>query len=185
MAEKSFKPAKDIIKTVNSSSLTRKEEEEQDIKRLPSWKVQQLALRKKFKGEKWNPSKKLSREQMEGLRLLKSQFPHLTASDLGEQFKISPEVVRRILKAKWQPNEKEMARIQERWQRRGERVQQLYDNNQKDSTITPQREFLDIPKQISIDSSRGAPKFVIRRRKPFQRQKSGRNKLYLLQQGNE
>ncbi|AQZ14585.1 RRG9 (YNL213C) [Zygosaccharomyces parabailii] len=181
------KTVKDVIRAVNSSSLIKKEEYEVDKTKLPSWKIQQLALRKKFGGERWNPSKKLSREQMEGLRLIKTQFPHLTARDLGEQFKVSPEVVRRILKTKWQPNEKEMARIQERWQRRGDRIQQMYETVQQEHQNTipqPCQELVAIPKQISIDSSRGAPKFVVRRRKSFQKKKTGRNKLYLLQHGS-
>ncbi|CEP64610.1 mitochondrial ribosome assembly protein RRG9 LALA0_S12e02872g [Lachancea lanzarotensis] len=127
------KTARDIIKLVNSSSLTEAESSqnisELQAARMPDWKRQKLSLKRKFQGEKWNPKKKLSREQMESLRLLKQQFPHMSASQLGDHFKVSPEVVRRILKSKWAPDELERSKIQERWKRRSERVTQLYENH--------------------------------------------------------
>ncbi|SCU93250.1 LAFA_0F15412g1_1 [Lachancea sp. 'fantastica'] len=127
------KTARDLVKLVNSSSLTEAESSkklsESHTARLPDWKLQKLSLNKKFQGEKWNPKKKLSREQMESLRLLKQQFPQMSASQLGMHFQVSPEVVRRILKSKWNPDEAEMSKIQERWKRRSDRINQLYENH--------------------------------------------------------
>lgn len=52
----------------------------------------------------WQPPKKLSRDAMEGLRLLHKQNPDIfTTPVLAEKFRISPEGVRRVLKSKWEP----------------------------------------------------------------------------------
>lgn len=91
---------------------------------LPPWKRQLYGLREKFDGESWNPKKKLSREAMEGIRLLKQHMPHMNSGDIAKMFKIPTESVRRILKTKWQPSEQEMDKMAERWVRRGERVKQ-------------------------------------------------------------
>ncbi|KZP15307.1 hypothetical protein FIBSPDRAFT_705925, partial [Athelia psychrophila] len=53
----------------------------------------------------WQPPKKLSRDAMEGLRLLHKQNPDIfTTPVLAEKFRISPEGVRRVLKSKWEPS---------------------------------------------------------------------------------
>lgn len=92
----------------------------------PTWLVQKTALQRKFQGAQWNPPKRLSRQEMESVRLLKSQFPKMTATDLATKFKISPEAIRRILKAKWTPNEDDANNIQLRWSRRGQRIKEMY-----------------------------------------------------------
>lgn len=52
----------------------------------------------------WSPPKKLSREAMDGLRIMHAQNPDIfTTPILAEKFRISPEAVRRILKSKWEP----------------------------------------------------------------------------------
>lgn len=52
----------------------------------------------------WSPPKKLSREAMDGLRIMHAQNPDVfTTPILAEKFRISPEAVRRILKSKWEP----------------------------------------------------------------------------------
>lgn len=91
-------------------------------KHLPEWKRQMYALREKFGTEKWQPRKKLSREAMEGIRVLKEHSPELNAGDFAKMFKVSPESIRRILKSSWTPNEDELGKIADRWSRRGERV---------------------------------------------------------------
>jgi hypothetical protein len=63
----------------------------------------------------WAPPKKLSREAMDGLRSLHEHDPDaFTTPELAKRFKISPEAVRRILKSKWRPDERRMAKIAER-----------------------------------------------------------------------
>jgi hypothetical protein len=92
-------------------------------KRKPEkWQVQKEAIKEKFK-EGWNPPKKLSPDALDGIRHLHATAPEkFTTPILAEQFKISPEAIRRILKSKWQPSEKEIQDRRNRWQRRHDRI---------------------------------------------------------------
>jgi hypothetical protein len=45
-----------------------------------------------------------------------------TTPVLAENFKVSPEAIRRILKSKWQPSPEDQESRRQRWERRGERV---------------------------------------------------------------
>ncbi|SCV05307.1 LANO_0H04588g1_1 [Lachancea nothofagi CBS 11611] len=155
-AMKSAKTAKDLIKLVNSSSLTQAENSDKSLRlnsKAPAWKLQKLALNTKFEGQQWSPKKKLSREQMESIRLLKNQFPQMTASQLGEQFQVSPEVIRRILKSKWQPDESEAVKIQERWKRRSERITQMFES----SSITAPP-----PRRLVLGSGRSNTEILVK-----------------------
>lgn len=123
--------AKSIIKAINNNSLTRKEQVNSEGKKCnslplhkkqPEWKKQKLALYNKFNGQQWNPAKKLSRDEIEQVRMLRENFPSMNAKEISEHFKVSPESIRRILKTKWKPTEEEMLKIQERWKRRGKRI---------------------------------------------------------------
>lgn len=182
---KKNKTAREILKLINSSTW-QTAEDDKSTQTLPSWKKQVLALKQKFKGERWNPAKKLSRGEMESLRLLKTQFPKLTATDLSERYKVSPEVIRRILKSKWEPTEKEMIRIHARWKRRGARVQEVYNAN-PGMPSDPNNNI--IPKKISISSGRDSSDFVLRNGNVAKNSKSKLNsenqkkksKLFLLQ----
>lgn len=111
---------------VNSSS---KSQPATAVDRRPEWAKRKEAVKKSIKGERWNPSKKLSKTEMEGVRLIKRHNPDITSSELAAQFKVSPEAIRRILKSKWVPTEEEEERIQKRWKRRGERIRQMYRQN--------------------------------------------------------
>ena len=63
----------------------------------------------------WAPPRKISREAMDGLRTLHRHDPDsFTTPVLAEKFKISPEAVRRILKSRWQPDEKRKAQMAEK-----------------------------------------------------------------------
>jgi len=63
----------------------------------------------------WAPPRKVSREAMDGLRTLYRHDPNtFTTPVLAEKFKISPEAVRRILKSRWQPDEKRKAHMVEK-----------------------------------------------------------------------
>jgi hypothetical protein len=71
----------------------------------------QQAMKASFP-EGWNPPRKLSRDAMEGLRVLHNHNPEqYTTPVLAAQFRISPEAVRRILKSKWQPSEEQRAEM--------------------------------------------------------------------------
>ena len=68
----------------------------------PTWKIQQNALSHKFGSEGWSPRRKLSPDAQRGIRDLHASNPELYSTPiLAEQFKISPEAIRRILRSKW------------------------------------------------------------------------------------
>ncbi|KAL2008735.1 hypothetical protein VTN00DRAFT_6929 [Thermoascus crustaceus] len=91
-------------------------------KKPEGWQIQKAALKEKFK-EGWSPPKKLSPDALELIRHLHSTAPdQFTTPVLAEQFKVSPEAIRRILKSKWRPTEGEMEDRRRRWQRRHDRI---------------------------------------------------------------
>ncbi|KAH7061211.1 hypothetical protein B0J12DRAFT_553139, partial [Macrophomina phaseolina] len=72
------------------------------------WMVQKEALKEKFGKEGWQPRKKLSPDAMDGIRQLHASDPDTyTTPVLANEFKVSPEAIRRILKSKWRPKEEE------------------------------------------------------------------------------
>jgi len=98
------------------------QEKQRNSKREP-WQIQKEALEKKFGKEGWNSRKRLSPDTIEGIRAMHKQYPdHFTTPVLSQQFRVSPEVIRRILKSKWTPSPEEMEKRRERWDRRGERI---------------------------------------------------------------
>lgn len=59
MAENRSRGAKEAIKAVHQSSLTSKEQRGKfRDDETPGWKVQKMAISKKLKGQRWNPSKR-------------------------------------------------------------------------------------------------------------------------------
>lgn len=85
-------------------------------KNIPEWKKREHSLNKRYAS--WNPTRKLSRQQIQDLRNLKDQAPHLKTVDLANYFEVSPEAVRRILRSKWVPSDEDMADLLERAERR-------------------------------------------------------------------
>ena len=84
------------------------------------WQVQKNALKSKFGSSGWSPRKRLSPDALEGIRALNSQYPEkYTTPVLADQFQISPEAVRRILKSKWRASEEEESERRQRWDKRG------------------------------------------------------------------
>lgn len=69
----------------------------------------------------WNPTRKLSRQQISDIRQLVEQAPQVTTKQIADHFQVNPESIRRILKSNWVPDEDEIDRIQARAQRRKER----------------------------------------------------------------
>ncbi|MCJ1413303.1 Required for respiratory growth protein 9 mitochondrial [Ptychographa xylographoides] len=87
------------------------------------WGVQKSALEEKFGDQGWAPRKRLSPDALDGIRALNAQYPQdYTTAVLADQFKVSPEAIRRILKSKWKPNEEEDVSRRKRWQKRGEHI---------------------------------------------------------------
>lgn len=62
--------------------------------------------------EGWSPPHKLSRQAMDGLRVLHAHDPETFSTPmLAEKFRVSPEAVRRILRSKWEPSSEQRARL--------------------------------------------------------------------------
>lgn len=86
------------------------------------WQIQKDALDKKFPAG-WSPPKKLSPDALDGIRHLHATAPdQFTTAFLAEEFKISPEAIRRILKSRWRPSEDELESRRKRWEKRHERI---------------------------------------------------------------
>lgn len=87
------------------------------------WGIQKSALEEKFGEKGWAPRKRLSPDALEGIRALHAQYPQdYTTATLADQFKVSPEAIRRILKSKWRPDEDEDVDRRKRWEKRGETI---------------------------------------------------------------
>ncbi|KAJ2616556.1 hypothetical protein H4S08_000713 [Coemansia sp. RSA 1365] len=87
---------------------------------LAGWQRRKIELKLKIGGDGWEPEKKIATSSMEKIRLLNAEFPEeWTMQRLSEQFKISQESVRRILKSKFQPSK---AGIEEREDRRRQQM---------------------------------------------------------------
>lgn len=127
-AKKERKPAKANVPGSNAEEARKKDLERTAKKRYlkkgkpESWEIQKSALKEKFK-EGWAPPKKLSPDALDGIRHLHATDPErFTTPVLAEQFKVSPEAVRRILKSKWQPTEEEQDDRRRRWWNRRLRI---------------------------------------------------------------
>lgn len=100
---------------------TKEGADDQPRKKEP-WMIQKNALRGKFP-EGWNPRKRLSPDALDGIRALHTQYPkEFTTEKLAEKFEVSPEAIRRILRAKWRPSAEEDENRQQRWFNRGKNI---------------------------------------------------------------
>lgn len=119
---KSTKSARDKKDRGSTGKTKQKEQEEEKKKKPEEWQIQKQALKEKFK-EGWNPLKKVSPDAMEGIRELHAMAPEkFTTRVLSQEFKISPEAIRRILKSKWRPSEEVMEDRRRRWLKRYDRI---------------------------------------------------------------
>ncbi|KAL6237305.1 required for respiratory growth protein 9, mitochondrial [Aspergillus navahoensis] len=110
---------KDIKKSAKETSTT-------TAPKLPkireAWQIQKEALKRKFPAG-WAPPKKLSPDAIEGIRHLHHIAPdQFTTAVLAEEFKVSPEAIRRILKSKWRPSGEELEERRRRWENRHDRI---------------------------------------------------------------
>lgn len=95
-----------------------KQKEKEAQQKLPEWTKRDESIRKRY-GE-WNPTHRLSRQQIQDIRNIKDKMPHMKTIELSNHFKISPEAIRRILKSNWIPSETEEERIRLRGEKRKE-----------------------------------------------------------------
>jgi hypothetical protein len=117
------KEAKKQPRNWEAENAKAKEEREKQRKRKPeNWQTQKAALKEKFAGG-WNPPKKLSPDALDGIRHLHAKAPEqFTTAVLAQEFEMSPEAIRRILKSKWRPTEDEMESRRKRWENRHDRI---------------------------------------------------------------
>ncbi|KAK7713805.1 Required for respiratory growth protein 9 mitochondrial [Botryosphaeria dothidea] len=114
--------ARKITKLTAKGGVENPAKKDKTKKKAP-WMVQKEALKEKFGEEGWKPRKRLSPDAMEGIRRLHASDPQTyTTSVLADEFKVSPEVVRRILKSNWRPSEEEQEERAQRWEKRGEKI---------------------------------------------------------------
>jgi len=106
----------------NAKAKARQESERQRKRKPEDWQVQKAALKEKF-ADGWNPPKKLSPDALDGIRHLHAKAPEqFTTAVLAQEFEMSPEAIRRILKSKWRPSEDEMESRRKRWENRHDRI---------------------------------------------------------------
>ncbi|KAJ1826528.1 hypothetical protein LPJ56_002133 [Coemansia sp. RSA 2599] len=87
---------------------------------LEGWKRRKIELKLKLGNEGWSPEKKIAVSSMEKIRLLNAEFPEVwTMKRLSEQFKVSQESIRRIIKSKFRPSAE---KIEKREQKRKEQI---------------------------------------------------------------
>lgn len=92
------------------------EVEAERAKNAPFWEIREASLRKRY--GQWNPTHKLSRQQMNDIRDLKTRAPQLKTVQIADFFGVNPESIRRILKSKWVPNDTDLARLERRAEER-------------------------------------------------------------------
>ncbi|KAI9569956.1 hypothetical protein HD554DRAFT_2008236, partial [Boletus coccyginus] len=81
------------------------------------WRRHRETIKEAFP-DGWNPTRKLSRGAMDGLRSLHAlDEDTFSCAVLADKFKISPEAVRRILRSKWEPSREKRTRLAERERR--------------------------------------------------------------------
>lgn len=106
----------------NMAEKAKQDLEKRGKKKPENWQVQKAALKEKF-ADGWNPTKKLSPDALDGIRTLHAKAPEkFTTAVLAEEFEVSPEAIRRILKSKWRPSEDEMESRRKRWENRHDRI---------------------------------------------------------------
>ncbi|KAL2073509.1 hypothetical protein VTL71DRAFT_10835 [Oculimacula yallundae] len=90
------------------------------------WMAEKNAVKEKYP-EGYKPMKKLSPDAISGIRALHAQMPErYTTWALSQEFEVSPESIRRILKSKWRPDSEEETERQRRWFKRGESIWSRY-----------------------------------------------------------
>ncbi|AWU74338.1 uncharacterized protein C5L36_0A09310 [Pichia kudriavzevii] len=88
-------------------------------KNLPQWLREKYALKEKAMKIDLSKVKRLSPSTANAIRMLHDQFPEeLPTPKLAEFFKVSPVAIAKILKSRWTPTEKELEKLERRYQRR-------------------------------------------------------------------
>ena len=111
------------------------------------WRRHREAIKEAFP-DGWNPTRKLSRDAMDGLRSLHAlDKDTFSCAVLADKFKISPEAVRRILRSRWEPSKEKRARLAERERR-----------SREDFIAARRQEEKDRATQILLEASGSRPR---------------------------
>lgn len=112
------------IGNISTSKSTRRDEWTPPARE--QWQIDKEALAKKFP-DGWRPQKRLSPDAIAGIRALHAQMPQqYTTQALSQEFGVTAEAIRRILKSKWTPSPEEETDRQRRWFKRGQQVWSRY-----------------------------------------------------------
>lgn len=127
-------------------------------KSSPEWLKRKESLVQRY--GHWNPTRKLSRQQMQDIRSLKGQMPYMKTIDFANHFRVSPEAIRRILRSNWIPNDKEEELLQMRNAKRKEKRkkktgQKKVQSLESDNSEKP-RESKSSSSDFSVDGTRKA-----------------------------
>ncbi|KAF2089855.1 hypothetical protein K490DRAFT_35284 [Saccharata proteae CBS 121410] len=123
------------------SNLEKAEEASKSHEDKEPWQIQKAALKAKFGDQGWSPKRRLSPDALEGIRTLHKSNPEVyTTPALAQEFKVSPEAIRRILRSKWRPTEEEDEDRARRWQKRGEQIW----NNMAQMGVRPPKKWRDM-----------------------------------------
>ena len=117
------------------------------------WQIQKDALLQKFGQTGWQPRKRLSPDALDGIRALHAQDPDkYTTPVLADEFQLPAEAIRRILKSKWRPNEREEEERKRRWEKRGESI---WTQKSQLGIKPPKkwRELVSSPSRAKVESS--------------------------------
>ncbi|KAJ1853430.1 Required for respiratory growth protein 9 mitochondrial [Coemansia sp. RSA 486] len=99
------KALKAKLKWQESNTMKEKMQDRLKDGSLEGWKRRKIELKLKLGNDGWEPTKKIAVSSMEKIRLLNAEFPEVwTMKRLSEQFKVSQETIRRIIKSKYRPN---------------------------------------------------------------------------------
>lgn len=93
-----------------------RESDREYAKNAPTWVKRDQSLKKRYGS--WNPSRKLTRQQISDIREIKQRLPTLKTVQIADVFQVNPESIRRILKSKWTPTESELEEIEVRTEKR-------------------------------------------------------------------
>jgi hypothetical protein len=129
------------------------------------WQIDKAALSKKFPNG-WNPQKRLSPDAIDGIRALHAQMPErYTTEALSQEFGVTAEAIRRILKSKWSPSPEEETDRQRRWFKRGQQVWSRY----ADLGLKPPKPWRD------LGIGQGKPEWMNRKQEWARRQQEPRS----------
>lgn len=114
-----------------------KDSDREYAKNAPLWVKRDQSLKKRYGS--WNPTRKLTRQQILDIRDLKQRMPSLKTVEIANFFLINPENIRRILKSKWTPTEEEFQELEGRAEKRKAKIREKkaaeMDQASKGSTV--------------------------------------------------